>query len=124
MFLHPLVKTATESELRHIASMDYGQDTDRHYEALRALIFEQDGNLSEDQYWYPHEVIMLGSNVLSQGHEREFFICTMLLIQAIANGSDLSADLSDKLNDHATDYDRLPAYLRDQVLLAYKSMAA
>lgn len=124
MLLHPLIKAATESELRYIASLDYDQDSERHLDALRSLIFEQEGNLLADQYWYPHEVIALGSHHLVDGHEREFFFCTMLLLQAIANGYDTSVDLGDKLSDRAKDYDRLPAALRDEVLRAYESVVA
>lgn len=123
MLLHPLIKTATESELRYIASLDYDQDSERHLDALRSLIFEQDGNLQADQYWYPHEVIALGSHQLNDGHEREFFFCTMLLLQAVANGHDTSVELGDKLSDRANDYDRLPVALRDEVLRAYESAA-
>jgi hypothetical protein len=124
MLLHPLIKTATESELRYIASLDYGQDSERHLNALRSLIFEQGGDLQVDQYWYPHEVIALGSHHLADGHEREFFFCTMLLLQAVANGYDTSVGLGAKLSDRAGDYDRLPAALRDEVLRAYESAAA
>ncbi len=124
MLLHPLVKSVTESELRHIASLDYGQDSERHLDALRLLIFEQGGDLLEDQFWFPHEVISLGSHHLIKGHEREFFFCTMLLLQAVANGFDTSVELSDKLNDRAADYDMLPAALRDEVLQAYQSAGA
>jgi hypothetical protein len=124
MLLNPLVKSVTESELRYIASLDYDQESGRHLEALRSLIFEQGGDLLEGQYWFPHEVISLGSNHLFEGHEREFFFCTMLLLQAVANGFDTSIDLSDKLNDRAADYDMLPANLRDEVLRAYQSAGA
>ena len=114
-----LLKTATESELEYISGLDYGQNADVHLAALKAVIFDQAGNLTEDQRWFPYEVIELGSNALVPGHEREFFFCTMLVLQAARNGYDTSVDVLDKLTNRATEYDKLPALLRDEVLRAY-----
>jgi len=117
--LSPLLKTATESELEYISGLDYGQNAGAHLAALKAVIFDQAGKLTDDQRWFPYEVIELGSNVLASGHEREFFFCTMLVLQAARNGYDTSVDLLDKLANRATEYDQLPVLLRDQVLRAY-----
>lgn len=114
-----LTKTITDDELRFIASLDYDQGTDRHLVELRKVIFEQDGNFRDDQRWYPYEVVELGSHSLSCGHEREFFFCTMLVLQAVTNGFDRSFELSDKLRDRSGDYDLLPEELQEQVLGAY-----
>ena len=117
--LSQLVKTATKSELEYIAALDYGQDADIHLAALSSVIFDQAGDLTDDQRWFPYEVIELGSHSLEPGHEREFFFCTMLVLQAAKTGYDRSIDLSDKLADRATEYDLLPIELRDEVLRAY-----
>jgi hypothetical protein len=122
--LSPLLKTATKSELEYIAALDYGQDAETHLAALNAVIFDQSGNLTDDQRWFPYEVIELGSHVLEPGHEREFFFCTMLVLHAAYSGYDTSVDLSDKLADRATQYDQLPIHLRDEVLRAYQLAGA
>jgi len=118
--LSPLIKSVSESELSYIAELDYGQDSHRHFESLRAVILGQDGSLREGQIWYPYEVIELGANALRPGHEREFVICTLLVIQAVTDGFDSSTDLTTKFSDRAQDYDLLPPMLRDEVLRAYQ----
>lgn len=118
--LSALLKTITESELEHIAALDYGQNTETHSAALRAVIFDQGGELRDGQQWYPYEVIELGSHVLEKGHEREFFFCAMLVLQSALNGYDTSIDPSEKLADRAREYDRLPVELRDEILRGYQ----
>jgi hypothetical protein len=115
----PLLKTITEEELAFIAGLDYGLGVDKHLAALREVIFEQDGDMTQDQYWYPHEVIALGSHHLQPGHEREFFFCTMLLLQAVQSGYDDTVDLLDKFQDRAHQYQKLTAELRDEILAVY-----
>ena len=88
-----LVKSASESELAFIAALDYGQDAERHLAALRAVCFEQGGVIRPDQYWFPYEVIELGAHSLREGHEREFAICTMLVLANVAARVDTSTDL-------------------------------
>jgi hypothetical protein len=119
--LSPLVQSITDEELAHIATLDYGQDSQQHLKALRSVIFEQDGELQNEQTWHPYEVIELCTHSLKPCHEREFAICTLLVIQAVASGLDSSTDLSAKLNDRAKDYDYLPPDLRDTILNAYQS---
>lgn len=119
MRLSPLVATATPEELAFIAALDYGQDADRHLRALRETIFEQHGALRSDQHWHPYEVIELGANALVPGHPREFAICTLLVLHAVATGYDTATDLAFKFETLAADYDALPTGLRDEVLRAY-----
>lgn len=118
----PLLKTITDEELTFVAGLDYGEGTDLHRAELQKLIFEQDGDMTRDQYWYPHEVIALGSHRLQPGHEREFFFCTMLLLQAVQSGYDDTFDLLDKFQDRADEYQQLPAGLRDEILQAYLAL--
>ena len=117
----PLLKSITEEELAFIAGLDYGMGVDKHLAALREVIFEQEGDMTPEQYWHPHEVIALGSHHLQPGHEREFFFCTMLLLQAVQSGYDDTVDLLEKFQDRASDYQQLPDELRDGVLEAYLS---
>lgn len=117
--MNRLVGTISESELRFIASLDYGQDAERHLEALRHVIHGQSGVLKREQDWFPYEVIELGSYSLKPGHEREFAICTLLVIQAVASGFDRGKGLRARLNESAGDYYALPPSLRDEILDAY-----
>ena len=52
-------------------------------------------------------MIELGAHQLHQGHEREFAICTLLVVGAVKAGFDTSTDLSQKFHDRAADYDKL-----------------
>ena len=36
--------------------------------------------------WYPFEVVERGASQLQLGHEREFVICVLLWLQALAQG--------------------------------------
>ena len=115
-----LVQSASESELAFIAALDHGQDVERHLAALRAVCFEQGGVIRPDQHWFPYEVIELGAHWLQQVHEREFAICTMLVLVNVAARVDTSTDLQAKFADRAADYDRLPGAFREEVLHGYR----
>jgi len=115
-----VVRTMTEGELAFIAGLDYGQDAQRHLESLRAVCFKRGGIVTSEQQWFPYEVIELGSNALTHGHEREFAICTLLVLANVAAGVDTSTDVQAKFAARADDYDRLPGELREEILNAYK----
>jgi hypothetical protein len=119
--LSPTVRSVTEQELAFIAGLDQGQHQDAHLEALRKVIFEQNGSLVRDQYWFPYEVIELGAHSLTPGHEREFAICTLLVIGSVRTGFDSATNLPSKFNDRAAQYDALPPSLREEVLAAYQA---
>ena len=114
-----LVLSTTESELSYVAGLDYGQNTQRHLDELRMVVFEQQGQFREGQTWYPYEVVELGAHSLGQGHEREFAICTLLVIEAVRSGFDSATNLGEKLDARAADYDALPPVLREEILHAY-----
>ena len=98
----PLVTSATDRELEYIAGLDYGQDAQRHLDALRVVILEQQGKLQDGQRWFPYEVLELGSHGLVPGHEREIVICTTLVIEAVRSGFDTSTSLEDKFSDRSS----------------------
>ena len=97
--LSPTISSITEDELAFIGALNYGQQSDQHLVALRRLIFEQGGIPTAGQIWFPYEVIELGAHHLQPGHEREFAICTLLVIGAVEVGFDSSTDLSQKFHD-------------------------
>jgi len=119
--LSSTVTSITDDELTFISGLDYGQNRDRHLEALRKVIFEQDGVPTREQYWFPYEVIELGAHSLKPGHEREFTICTLLVINAVLTGFDNATDLCAKFSDRAAEYDALSVSLRDELLAAYQN---
>jgi hypothetical protein len=119
MTLEQLLNSLSNDELQFIAAADYGEEQEAHLAALRNVVSAQ-GHLSEEQYWYPYEVIELRAHALEPGHEREFAACTLLVIQAVVDGYDSATPLGQKLADRAQDYDRLPSELRDMVLDAYQ----
>ena len=95
MPLSPTVASATAEELAFIAAADYGQDIQRHLDALHQVVHSQNGVVTRDQYYFPYEVIELTSHALTPDHEREFAICTLLVIHNVKNGADCTADLSE-----------------------------
>ena len=120
--LHPLARSATDSELEFIAGLDYGQDASIHLEELRSLIRVRDGVFKVASHWYPREVIELGSHCLQPGHEREFAICTLLVLHAVRTGADGVTEVHDKFVDRAADYDLLPPDLKCAIHEAYRSL--
>jgi hypothetical protein len=57
----------------------------RHLQQLQAVL-QQGGTFNDAQEWYPFEVIERGASQLQLGHEREFVICVLLWLQALAQG--------------------------------------
>lgn len=74
------IKSISEKEIKFISKLDCKQDVERHKEALNKVIFDQAGVIGESQVWFPYEVIELGANALVQGHEKEFTVCTLLVL--------------------------------------------
>jgi hypothetical protein len=116
-----LVTSVTESELAYIASLNYGLEAQQHLAALRKVVFEQDGQFQEGQRWLPYEVVELGAHALATGHEREFAICTLLVVAAVRSGFDSATSLSTKFGEQAESYDALPPVLRKEILNVYES---
>ncbi|AWH22807.1 hypothetical protein C1933_17050 [Stenotrophomonas sp. ZAC14D2_NAIMI4_6] len=111
--------TASANELAWIAGLcDAGDDAPRHLAQLQA-VQQQGGRLNETQEWYPFEVIERGASHLHPGHEREFVICVLLWLQALAQGRASSLDPHLHLDDRAMDIEALPDALRDAVLDAF-----
>ncbi len=120
----PVVSSATLDELSFIAGLDYGQSVQQHLTSLREVIERQNGVINQEQFYFPYEVIELGSNMLVSGHEREFAICTLLVVANVLAGSDTATDLSQKFSDHSQEYDQLPIHLKEAVLDAFYAAEA
>lgn len=113
------IQSITDAEMNFIANLDYGCGKEEHLQALKKVIFEQGGICNNDQLWYPAEVYELGSNSLQQGHEREFVICTLLVILNVIKGYG-HIELSEKFDHHAWAYDQLPENLKGRIIQAYE----
>ncbi|MEE5091194.1 hypothetical protein V2H26_14305 [Xanthomonas euvesicatoria] len=113
-----LLQSLTPDEVRFIAQRDDSQDAERHSQALASVV-ARGGRFEQGEEWYPYEVVELGAHTLVPGHAREFAICTLLVIAAVADGFDLSTTLADKFQDRADDYAKLPPDLQQAILEAY-----
>ncbi|MEB2185293.1 hypothetical protein VDS18_05150 [Xanthomonas campestris pv. campestris] len=120
--LGALLQSPTPDELRFIAERDYGQDVVQHSEALTSLI-SRGGRFEQGEDWYPYEVVELGAHTLVPGHEREFAICTLLVVAAVAAGFDGSTVLTEKFQERADDYAKLQPDLQQAILAAYVAAA-
>jgi hypothetical protein len=114
-----IIQTITDKELRFISSADYGQDASEHCDALKTVIFHQKGIISNEQYWFPYEVIELCSNSLKENHEREFVMCTLLIILNVSAGTDKTNDLEYKFNSFSSEYDKLSKPLSELIIKEY-----
>jgi hypothetical protein len=97
--MHPFVLTASEQELWFIAGLDYGQSQEEHFQALKELIFQRNGTFLPTNSWFPYEVIELGANTAQVGHEREFAICSLLVIHGVVSGFDTWTELEQKFSN-------------------------
>jgi len=111
-----LIYSITESELRLIAEADHAQDIEKHYQALKYLIFENRGIYTQELYWYPYEVIELSRWGLKKGHEREFAISNCIIAQSVIAGADISNDPNFMLSELMPSYIELPAELSKYVI--------
>lgn len=116
--MHPFLLTASEDELWFIAGLDYGQDQEQHFFALKELIFKRHGSLLSTNTWLPYEVIELGANSASIGHEREFVICSLLVIHNVTNGFDTWTELEEKFSNASIPLN-MPSELTEILLEQY-----
>lgn len=117
-----LIGTASHAELDWIAALGQADEQARHRAALQHVVGAQRGLLQDDQLWYPYEVIERGAARCETGHEREFVMCTLLVLLAVHAGQRVGVDLALQFDDLAATYETLPPVLRDTVLDAYQSL--
>ena len=111
------IQSICESEIEFISNLDYGQDNEKHHIALKNLIFNQACKALSEQYWFPMEVIELGSSALIKGHEKEYTICTLLVL------INQPENVNSKFNTQCSNYDALPNEYRDLIVNAYEQLA-
>ena len=107
------IQSISENEMEFISALDYKQETEKHCAALREVIFNQSCKVTDQQYWLPLEVIELASYSLQQGHEKEFTICTLLVL--LNNPEDVNYNFE----NGASNYDLLPNKYKKLILNTY-----
>jgi hypothetical protein len=117
--MHPLLATAKREELAFIAGLDYGQDQGAHLAALESLIFDRQGKFKDGEYWFPFEVIELGTNSVKPGHEREFALCCLLALEAINSGFDPVHDRESRFSAFEPHLSQVPPDLARILVEAY-----
>lgn len=117
--MHPFLATARPEELAFIAGLDYGQDKVEHLAALESLLFVRRCKFLAGEHWFPYEVIELGTNSVKPGHEREFTLCCLLVLEAINDGFDSAQDRESKFSSIEPLLGQLPDDLATILLEAY-----
>ncbi len=110
-----LIRSITESELEFISKADYGQEFLRHKESLKKLIFEQNGIVNADQYWFPYEVVELSRWSCKEGHEREFAISNVIIALSILGDADGSNSVEYMFERLSNEYESLSSELKEVV---------
>jgi hypothetical protein len=110
-----LIRSITESELEFISKADYGQESLRHKESLKKLIFEQNGIVNADQYWFPYEVVELSRWSCKEGHEREFAISNVIIALSILGDADGSNSVEYMFERLSNEYESLSSELKEVV---------
>ena len=110
-----LIRSITESELEFISKADYGQEFLRHKESLKKLIFEQNGIVNADQYWFPYEVVELSRWSCREGHEREFAISNVIIALSILGDADGSNSVEYMFERLSNEYESLSSELKEVV---------
>jgi hypothetical protein len=106
----------SESELKYIANLDYSQNSEKHYEALKNVI-ERRGIIDPDkEIWIPYEVVELCCNKIEEGHENEFYTCMKIIITNILEGKDLTKNLSEYILERLDMIEKLPSNYQEEIL--------
>jgi hypothetical protein len=101
--------TVTDEERDFVAGLDHGQDRAGHRKALDVAI--ANGGVVDTAtqgVWFPMEVVELGRNALSKGHEREYALCVGIVLQTGRIGD----EIDDMVENHAADIAALPESLK------------
>jgi len=114
-----LISSITDPEIEYVSALEQGQDVELHAEALKTVIFSQQGKIKQSQMWYPYEVIESCSHKLEKGHEREFTLCTLLILLNVEQGADTHTDLESKLKSRKADYESLSDEHKEVILSTY-----
>lgn len=117
--MHSLIVSATTEELNFIAGLDYGIGQDSHYAELVDLIFKRNGVFHENNTWFPYEVIELGANYAQIGHEREFVICSLLVIHAVQTGFDTWSLIEERFTRSVDAFSKISSELSNVLLNEY-----
>ncbi len=108
-----VARSMPDNVRQEVAHADYGTDVQRHLAALNAVLQRPDGRFSEDEYWYPSEVVEL---VAYDPAAPGFVPCTALLLANALNGNDTRDWFQSRWPDNSIAYHDLPGDLRDTIM--------
>lgn len=112
-------QSASEAEILHISRADYGCGCDRHLAELRKVIRDQACVFTENQGWYPSEVVELISHVPA---EPGFAVATAILLNHCIHKGDLQSSTDFRWENNASAYLAMPPALRDPVLAGFRAV--
>jgi hypothetical protein len=108
-----LARRTDQPTLKSIAASNYGDKIEKHLEALNNVLSREDCRFSEDEYWYPSEVVELVAHVRrTQG----FVQCTALLLANALPTNDAMGWFEFRWERLAIEYNKLPHSVRPPIL--------
>lgn len=96
-FYQQLLPMIDDNQLKYIAKIDYGNEFDEHYIALKKLIVEQNGKILYDkqQSWVPHEVLSLSHRYCDKSYEIAYVFANVILARNMLMHNNIFDDFSD-----------------------------
>ena len=121
--LDHLLATVTEAEIEYIASCDpavsHGYvDEAESIASIRRVLFDQHGDVGDERQ-FAHEAIILCTDRLDEGHEREYALCALLQHWWHCTGEVEYIDIDLTLEQTERHYRALPEPLRTAVFQAF-----
>lgn len=104
---------------KSVAAADYGQEIERHLEALDNVLAAENCQFPKEEVWYPSEVIELVSHVRDTPG---FVPCTALLLANAVQGRDISGWFESRWSNLAADYNALPISARAPILAGLRCL--
>ena len=116
MLINQILSRLSDDKIKFIASLDYGADKDKHFQALQNVISRGGNVIMESEYWFPYEVIELGSYSLVGNHQREFIACISIVAHNIKTGVDKNKVLDEFISDRIDAISSLDPIFRNEIL--------
>lgn len=104
---------------KSVAAADHGCDIEKHLEALENVLAAENCTFSNDEYWYPSEVVELASHVRDSPG---FVPCTALLLANAVQGKNDLGWFEFRWSNLAADYNALPDSVRAPILAGLRCL--
>jgi len=104
---------------KSVAAADYGDEIEKHLEALENVLAAENCQFLKDEVWYPGEVVEL----VSLGRNAPGFVpCTALLLANAIQGRDNVGWFEFRWSNLAADYNALPNSVRTPILAGLRCL--